>query len=358
MCYPGCGAIFSVTPPSSSSGAWSETILYAFQGGNDGADPQAGLVVGKDGTLFGTTSAGGGSTACGSFPEVEGCGTVYSLTPPTLPGGAWTEKVLYRFVGGQDGTNPQSALAVGKGGVLYGTTYYGAGPCSLGTPLAGCGTIFSLSPPSSAGGAWSKTVLYSFQGNDGASPLGLLYGADGTLYGVANRGGNGCIAGAGANPQGCGFAFSLSPPASAGLPWTETLLHTFQSGTDGAHPNGLVFGAKSQSGFVLYGATNEGGTENSCRGYGCGTVYSLTPPTISGGAWAETILHAFPGQEGAEPEGNMAIGAGGQLYGVTSAGGEYNEGTVYVLTPPTSAAGTWTKTVLWNFQTSSAKQPQ
>jgi uncharacterized repeat protein (TIGR03803 family) len=111
------------------------TTLYKFPGGGDGANPNAG-VTGSDGVLYGTTFYGGTANN----------GTVFSLTPPTTSGGAWTETVLHNFTGGtSDGANPYSGVVIGEGGVLYGTTFYaGTGSCNfLGS---GCGIVFSLTP--------------------------------------------------------------------------------------------------------------------------------------------------------------------------------------------------------------------
>jgi uncharacterized repeat protein (TIGR03803 family) len=120
------GQVYSLTPPTSPGGTWTENLVYAFGGvANDGTGPH-GLVVGSNGTLFGTTSDGG-----------FGFGTVYSLTPPTSPGGTWTEDVLYRFPYGGTTGGPMSAI-IGPHGALYGTTdYIGGNTIS---------TVFALEP--------------------------------------------------------------------------------------------------------------------------------------------------------------------------------------------------------------------
>jgi uncharacterized repeat protein (TIGR03803 family) len=130
-CSSGCGTVFSLTPPATPGGAWTETVLhdFAFTGG-DGAVPEAGVVIGTSGVLYGTTAYGGASDA----------GTVFSLTPPASPGGAWTETVLHDFTGGSDGRYPEAGVAMGKSGGLFGTTDLGgAGTCN-------CGTVFALKP--------------------------------------------------------------------------------------------------------------------------------------------------------------------------------------------------------------------
>jgi uncharacterized repeat protein (TIGR03803 family) len=121
----GCGTVFK----TSNSG--SETVLYRFQGGADGENPDA--VTDVNGTLYGTTEYGGGGSECG------GCGTIFSAS---TSGG---ENVLYRFAGGSDGANPANGLT-NVNGTLFGTTYYGGtGRCSYLSNL-GCGTVFKFTP--------------------------------------------------------------------------------------------------------------------------------------------------------------------------------------------------------------------
>ena len=128
-----------------------EEVLYAFQGGNDGAFPNGSLIWDSAGNLYGTAWGGG----------ANGLGTVFELTPNGS--GGWKETVLYSFSGGTDGANPQSSLIFDGAGNLYGTT------SARGTSCA-CGTVFELSPDGNGG--WKETTLYGFQGNpnDGASP--------------------------------------------------------------------------------------------------------------------------------------------------------------------------------------------
>jgi hypothetical protein len=190
----GCGAVFELSP--NGSGGWTETLLYAFQGGSDGAYPQPGLILDKNGNLYDTAEQGGGTACFGG----AGCGTVFELSPNGS--GGWTETALYSFGGGSDGASPEAGLIFDKTGNLYGTTFFGGAPaCFSGD---GCGTTFELSPNGSGG--WTETVLYSFQGSsDGANPeAGLIFDQTGNMYGTTTQGGgNGCSA-------GCGMAFEVS----------------------------------------------------------------------------------------------------------------------------------------------------
>jgi uncharacterized repeat protein (TIGR03803 family) len=133
----GLGTVFSLTPPAQPGGSWTETILHSFGGPPDAANPNTGLVIGNGGVLYGTTYYGGDASCYGTLPV--GCGAVFSMTPPAAPGGAWTETVLHRFTGGEDGGIPVAGLTLGSDGVLYGTTtaYGGAGKY---------GTVFKLKP--------------------------------------------------------------------------------------------------------------------------------------------------------------------------------------------------------------------
>jgi len=146
------GTVFSLSPGSPRGPYTTETVLYSFTGGSDGASPNAGVVIGPDGILYGETFSGGAA----------GYGIVFSLTPPATPGGTWTETVLHTFRGG-DGAGPLGALAIGgpEGHpVLYGTTYRGgSSSCHQG-----CGTVFSLTPPAAPGKEWTETVLHKFLG--------------------------------------------------------------------------------------------------------------------------------------------------------------------------------------------------
>jgi len=115
-------------------------VLHDFAG-VDCDDPIGGVAIGPDGVLYGTSTYGGTS----------GYGTVFSLTPPASPSGAWTETVLYSFTGGSDGASSGAGVAVGSGPsghpVLYGTTAFGGeGSCTVQFQPPGCGTVFSLKP--------------------------------------------------------------------------------------------------------------------------------------------------------------------------------------------------------------------
>jgi uncharacterized repeat protein (TIGR03803 family) len=318
----------------------NETVIYSFQGGSDGKEPEAGLVADRAGNLYGTTYSGGST----------GWGTAFELSPPTAPGDPWTEKILYAFQGGTDGKEPKAALIFDSMGNLYGTTFGGSNTGCFGN---GCGTVFELSPPSAPGMAWTETVLHHFQGSgDGGNPTAsLVFDAAGNLYGTASAGGNleRC------ESEGCGTVFELSPASSPGGSWTYSLLHTF--GNQGAVPrSALIFDSQGN----LYGTT-ESGDSHATEG---GTVYELSPPATPGEAWTETVLYVFTrGLDGEEPVAGVVFDQKGNLYGATLYGGSYGNcnhylgcGVIFELSPP-SAPGPWTESVLYNARGADGVEP-
>ena len=303
----GCGTVFMLSSPS-----WTETVLYSFQGGTvgDGAGPQAGLVFDKKGSLYGTTASGG----------AYGYGTVFELTPPTIQGGAWTETVLYSFKGGVDGSNPAS-------GVIFDLTSL------VGTTPAGgasnFGTVFEITPPKKKGGPWTEAILYNFKGlSDGGKPYSGLVLKAKALYGTTLDGG----------PSSEGVVFKLVPPAGTVKVWTESVIYGFTGGSDGGKPYaGLTLGTAG----VLYGTTGLGGSG------GYGSVFELTPGK-TGAPYTESVLFSFTGgTTGSYARYGVIANAAGDLFGTTGVGAS-NAGVVFELSPP-SGSGAWSETVLWSF---------
>lgn len=300
---------------SGRSIAASETVLYSFQGGADGSHPLTGLATDSTGTLYGVTPEGGSGTACNLS---EGCGTAFTLTPPVISGGVWTEAVIHTFAGvfGADGFYPLGVPLVRDGGV-YGATLQG------GT-TNNWGTAFRLQRPAISGGVWNERILRSFSQLGGNTPYdGLLADKNGTLY-LAGNGGMTVYS----------AVFQLTPPVGGAGPWSPTVLYSFIGGTkDGAYVTGPVV---ADANGVLYGAT----TTYSGLVNGCGLVYSLTPPVVTGGTWTESIVYSFlGGTDGCNPIDKLTVAPDGTLYGVTATGGASNLGTVYQLTPSAVAGG-------------------
>ena len=255
--YQYCGAVFELSPPKTKGGKWTEKVLHGFGSGTDGAAPNGGLVLDGKGNVYGTTFGGGNESGqCGK----GGCGTAFELKPPTVKGGAWTEKILHRFDrGSSDGGNPSAGLVLDSKHNLYGTTLNG-GPGLYGT-------VFRLASPSGKSGSWTEAILYGFKDNDehGADPMsGLRLDSTGDLYGTTNGGGGGFSG---------GNAFKMSPPTRMG-PWTLNVLHTFTGNPDGNSPAAAPIFDKLGN---LYGTTQNGGIGTNCSFQGCGTVFELKP---------------------------------------------------------------------------------
>jgi len=299
----GQGTFFRVTP------AGAETVLYSFVGGpGDGSNPE-GVIQGSDGNFYGATS-GGGNGQC-----QLGCGTAFKITPD----GA--ETVLYFFTGMTDGGSPNE-LIQGADGNFYGTAAFGgvvSGLCGQ----SGCGVVFRLTP------AGEETVLYSFTGGatDGAVAASLIQGSDRNFYGVTAYGGS----------ANAGTIFKVT------VAGTETVLHAFAGGSDGAAPQTPLLQGHDGN---FYGTTPLGGASSA------GTLFKVTP------AGAETVLHAFTASttDGAQPYTGVIQGTDGNLYGTTSAGGSTSCvggcGTVFKST----TAGA--ESVLYSFGPSPATAPQ
>jgi uncharacterized repeat protein (TIGR03803 family) len=173
------------------------------------------------------------------------------------------------------------------------------------------------------GSGWVLTPLYTFTGGtDGASPEGrVIFGPDGSLYGDTVGGGStNCLG-------GCGVVFNLRPQPTACknaiCPWTETVVYSFQGGTDAFYASGdLAF----DSAGAIYGTTTQGGTDT-----GAGTVYKLTP---AGGSWTENLLFSFGANNGdyGNPQDGVVLDSANNAYGTAPASG-VNQGVVFKVTP-------------------------
>jgi uncharacterized protein YceK len=263
----GWGTVFHLTPPAAGETAWNERLLYSFKADLDGANPMAGVVIGTDGTLYGTTFSGGVNRAfsCGE----AGCGSIYSLTQPKAGGGAWTETVLHRF-GTNNGIEPHN-LIFGSDGALYGTAQLGGtSPDKACGGGVGCGVVFRFAPPSSPGGSWTETVLRSFPSGkgDAAEPCGAGPAGAGCAVSIDSSGNiYGSSIYTGQIGRGGGAIFKLSPPAAGGTKWDETVLYRFDGKGSG---NGDLGGVVISPTGVLYGAAYLDGANNA------GSIFQLT----------------------------------------------------------------------------------
>jgi uncharacterized repeat protein (TIGR03803 family) len=264
----------------------NQIVLYSFTGADDGAEPQAGLLLDAEGNLYGTTEHGGNLSSCYG----SGCGTVFKLDT------TGHETVLYTFTGtAGDGYWPMADLLVRDvQGNLYGTTSEGG--------AFNYGMVFKVDATG------KETVLHSFTmiDGDGAYPqAALVRDARGNLYGTTIWGG----------AFGYGMVFKLDRTGR------ETVLHSF-GGTsgDGIQPDaGLLRDAHGN----LYGTTGAGGAFSS------GTVFTLDTKGN------ESVVYSFRGTggDGQYPAAGLVRNARGDLYGTTVGGGAYGYGTIFKLTP-------------------------
>jgi uncharacterized repeat protein (TIGR03803 family) len=291
----GCGIAYELSPPPAGhNGAWTETILYKFQGGHDDGAYPAGALAERNGVLYGTTAQGGlngehTQIICEALLGNNDftCGTVFSLSKNS---DGWVETILHKFSGNNgDGVQPASALYVDNAGNLFGTTLGGGTSSNCvdgGGNIIGCGAVFELSPPVTTTtttqvntSAWPEKILHSFDFYDGWAPNNLTANAKGQLFGTTLNGGQYGNCGDGGEQEGCGVVFELSP---SGRQWSETTLHAFTGANhDGGQPIGnLLLGSNG----VLYGTTSySDSTYDPCfvpilgAYWGCGTVFEVKP---------------------------------------------------------------------------------
>ena len=322
-----CGTVFKITPTGTLTTIYSFCILGICP---QGEEPVAGLVLGTDGNFYGTTPYGGAGSTC---ENGYGCGygTVFKITPTS------ELTTLYSFCSQSkcaDGEYPYAGLVQGTDGNFYGTA--GGGGAIKG------GTVFKITPTG------ALTTLYSFCSQshctDGGGPTAtLIQGTDGNYYGTTEGGGANCI-----SQGGCGTIFKIT---STG---TLTTLHSFGGGSDGLDiTGGLVQGSDGN----FYGTTFGGGNVSACDQYGCGTVFKITPTGTL------TTLYTFCSQtncaDGAAPLSETLVqGTDGNLYGTTLFGGSYStcidscgDGTLFEIT--TSGQ----QTVLHSFDGSDGVEP-
>jgi hypothetical protein len=163
------GTVFSLTPPAEAGGPWVEATVYNFP--PSGKQYPATVTLGANGVLYGTTNLG-------YNPEGGGMqgGTVFSLAPPSSPGGSWTQATLWTFPA-HSGINssyiPNGPLIFNeRNGALFGATGY---------RFTKSGTLFELLPPASGSSAWTKRVLNDTDTLDAAVCIlknRVLYGMD------------------------------------------------------------------------------------------------------------------------------------------------------------------------------------
>ena len=279
------GTIFELSPGPEG---WTETTLYGFAGGADGANPMNGLIMDPTGNLYGTTFGGG----------KNGNGTVFELSPS---GGGWAKHVIYNL---------------GKIGRPYGLTM------DVARNIFGVANsaVFELSL--NGNGTWKPTVIHRFTGapKDGSSAQGTpVLDKAGNVYGTTGTGGE----------ENDGTVYMLTPVAGRKT-WKKKILYSFKGGpTDGSGPAaGIVFDSAGN----IYGTTSAGGSSSACS-FGCGIVFELVALTIGKGSYTEKALWNFNKRDGQWPFGSLTLDSAGNLYGTTDFGGSQGEGVVFKVTP-------------------------
>ena len=301
----GCGVVFELSP--GSNGTWTETVLYNFQGGQDGSLSASTLIFDPSGNLYGTTGLGGSS----------GYGTVFELAADG--GGKWTESLLHSFENnGTDGNYPLGSIAFDAAGNLYGSTggggKYTGSDCVNGQQGGSyCGTIYQLAPGKN--GTWTESILHNFQDNhkDAIFPIfGVVLDAHGNVYGASGVGGK----------HSGGTVFELTHGK-----WAESILLDFKAPAGGKFP---ATGCFPLGGVTLDKSGNLYGTTDLCGANDEGVVFKLSS---SGKAWKESVLWTFAfNKNGYQPKGQLTLDATGNLYGL-STGGTGNAGDAFEVKP-------------------------
>lgn len=281
----GCGAVLALgTGKRLRLGA---PVVFHGQP-KEGCYPRTTLVAGRDGTLYGTTSAGGAGDQ----------GAVYALPP----GAAISAAPAVWSFHGDDGSQPGAAV-LGTGGVLYGTAYRGG--------AHGLGTVWIVLPPPHPWQPWTRTVLWHFRGApDCASPSPGPLARDrrGHWFGACQAGG----------AQGRGGIFELIPPAAGKTGWSERIIADADSEI-GTIVGGLAF---DRAGRLI--ATSAAAADGGPR------VLAVQPPAGKAVKSPIATLWRFPAGAGLSP---VLVGRDGLLFGTTTKGGPASAGIVWSLAP-------------------------
>jgi uncharacterized repeat protein (TIGR03803 family) len=277
----GCGNIFKLSTDGSNY-----SVLHTFEGGSgDGCEPLAGLMLARDGKLYGTTSHGGP----GTLDYLNGIGVVFKINTDGT-----SFSVLHEFDEKGDGELPAAALIQASDDYLYGTTPKGGD--------GDHGTVFKIATDGTGFSTVYKFTEYETGVDDceecGYGPTSaVMQAADGNLYGTTRDGGS----------ERGGVVFKIT------LAGVESILYEFAAGSE---PKGGLIQAADGN---LYGTTYRGGGE------GKGSLFSLT----TAGVYA--LLHSFTDSpDGKEPAAGVTQSAtDGHLYGTTREGGDDGMGVVF-----------------------------
>jgi uncharacterized repeat protein (TIGR03803 family) len=227
------GTVYQLSPQK--DGTWNETVIYYFDHSDDGSEC-GGVVLDKHGNIYGETSIGNGAGSGG---------TAFEISPAA---GGWSEKVLSNFSQAGDPATLSSPLTLDSSGDLYGSSLIGGKEDS--------GTIYRLKKVS--GGQWQLSIVHSFSDNLNRAigpPRRVVFDSEGNIVGTSWGG-----------LYGAGSVWELSPQSGGG--WSGKVLYSFENGSDGSQPAGVVIGKDGN----LYGPTEAGGGR-----YGYGTIFEVVP---------------------------------------------------------------------------------
>jgi uncharacterized repeat protein (TIGR03803 family) len=340
------------TNPSGFSGAYYGVLIgYSplsgklppinFNGKADGFSPLAGVTLGVDGNLYGTTEWGGNTTTVNS-----GWGLVYKFTPGASPA---PPAHIYDFQNSTgilaDGAYPWAPPVQTQDGSLWGVSKdpSGAGiwyKMNTSGSILASGTLPSITTApmmvsleegtlygtTTKGGTSNQgavyrlkqdgtplTIIHSFDSNNaglGLGPAGpVIEGSDGFLYGTTCWGGQTASGMTGTGITGQGTVFRVSRDGSF-----FQSIHSFQDNAntfEGSCPTaGLVQGSDGK----LYGATSQGGggTTTTIQG----VLFRLNPDGTN-----FEILHKFESKTGYYPASSLFLHTNGIIYGMTTKGG-------------------------------------
>ena len=287
------GADWDGTVYEVASGSGTITTLASFNGDN-GANPIGTLVEDSSGNLFGTTQSGGSSDDGTVFEVAAGSGTITTLASFT----------------GDNGANPIGGLVEDSNGDLFGTT--------SSDDISGNGTVFEV-----INGSQSITTLAFFNGDNGSSPSGsLVMDSSGDLFGTTPSD----------DISGNGTVFEVINGSQS----ITTL--AFFNGDNGSSPSGSL--VMDSSGDLF-------GTTSSDDISGNGTVFE-----VINGSQSITTLASFNGDNGSSPNGGLVMDSKGNLFGTTSQGGSFYDGTVFEV-----AQGSETITTLASFNSTNGDNP-
>jgi uncharacterized repeat protein (TIGR03803 family) len=287
-CEGGCGVAYKLT---NSGGTWTQTVIHAFTGGDDGSGPGARVTVDQAGNVYGMAPTGG----------ANGLGTIYKIHQ--AQDGTWVLKVIHTFTGGADGSTGSAGRMILR--------QWPRSMARLPPAALMAAELFSSSRRRKSESGISRRFIHSEANRTGVF---LMARCSSMLRVISME----PLITAGLIISALSTSWLLGLTANGGRGYSIAS----KGGTDGNSPiSNLVFDRVGN----LYGTTSEGGL-------GTGTIFKLSP--VGGGQWMETVVHMFEGPQMARfpITGWLSIRLG-NFYGATVHGGVDDDGSIYKFTP-------------------------